>query len=673
MGNNQFISAGSGRQLQCSGLDWAVLSLSPLPMLLLSSHAPHWFSFHIFEALVLLAVAISMSASYFMQRSIALSRTTGLAAIILIYALSFPMMNLNPFYTFLANILFIGLLFFILDAFTGHVVKRERDINKLYCNRAKVSAGVQSVVLFLAMLSTISLKGFGLFVLVMSFTVAQSAFIIWSYRIRIFRNIVVGGVFILFGLAVALLNLDDSTLVLFLMNIITAFLIFFDQRHDASAGFWWEAIIYHPARILFTSFFILCFFGTFLLLLPASSVHGVSLIDAAFTSVSAVCVTGLIVLDTPNDFTLFGQGVILMLIQLGGLGIMTLTTIAIHSLGKRISLKHEAVLTRITDTDHQTLITSLSLILKYTFIFEGIGFALLAVCFIADGDSLGSALWRGLFTSVSAFCNAGFALQSDSLIGYNSNSPLLCTVAILITAGGVAPAVALLLPAWIKREKIPLTAYIAISVSLIMIVLGTLMILVFEWSASLTGLGFGDKLLNAFFQSVTLRTAGFNSVELSNISSPAMLVMLIFMFIGGSPGGTAGGVKTTSIAVLILTFWANITGKNEILINKRRVAGGAVNKAVTVIISGFIVWLIALLMLEITQQIPVRELIFEVTSAIGTVGLSIGGTARLDEIGKIIIILTMFAGRIGAVTLFAFMGKNSSTGTEYLKENITLT
>jgi trk system potassium uptake protein len=184
---------------------------------------------------------------------------------------------------------------------------------------------------------------------------------------------------------------------------------------------------------------------------------------------------------------------------------------------------------------------------------------------------------------------------------------------------------------------------------------GTLCFLVFEWNSSLSALSFMDKLHNAWFQSVTLRTAGFNSVDISGVLAPTFLVMLSFMFIGGSPGGTAGGVKTTTIGVLAMTFWASITGHNEVIARNRRIPQSIINRAITVVGSGVLVWFTAVLALQITQQLPARDLIFEVTSALGTVGLSLGATPYLDGIGKIIIILTMFVGRIGPMTLFTLL------------------
>ncbi len=419
---------------------------------------------------------------------------------------------------------------------------------------------------------------------------------------------------------------------------------------------WWQPFLNHPARVLITTFLGLCLVGTLLLQLPWASTKGhIAFVDAAFTSVSAVCVTGLTVLDTPNDFTLLGQWFIIILIQLGGLGIMTISTVALHVMGKRLSLRQERLLTTLTETSHSDLIGSLVMIVRFTLLTELVGAAFLTSCFLMAGDSLPLALWRGLFTSVSAFCNAGFALQSDNLIAYQGSPLILHAVAALIILGGLAPATCLLLPAWLRGRAIPLAPRIALLTSAALLLAGTVCFLVFEWDGAMAGLSFGDKFHNAWFQSATLRTAGFNSVDISGVVEPTFLIMLAFMFIGGSPGGTAGGIKTTTIGVLSLTFWASVTGHNEVISGNRRIPQSTINRAITVVGSGIVIWFFALLGLQITQQLPARDLAFEVTSALGTVGLSLGATPHLDEIGKIIILLTMFIGRIGPMTLFTLL------------------
>jgi trk system potassium uptake protein TrkH len=276
--------------------------------------------------------------------------------------------------------------------------------------------------------------------------------------------------------------------------------------------------------------------------------------------------------------------------------------------------------------------------------------------FYTAGDTGSQAVWRGIFTAVSAFCNAGFALQSDSLMSWHTTPAVLHIVATLIIFGGMAPATSLVIPKWLAGRQVPIPARIALIASIVLLFLGTVFIMAFEWGGLLAGLSVSDKIQNAWFQSVTLRTAGFNSLDIAGIAHPTFLLMIAFMFIGGSPGGTAGGVKTTTIGILAMTFFANITNRREVVLQNRRIRAVTVFRAVTIVGAGLLLWFGVVLMLEVTQpQIRVRDLIFEATSALGTVGLSTGATGLLDEIGKIIIIIAMFCGRIGPVTLFMLL------------------
>ncbi|MBF0413204.1 MAG: potassium transporter TrkH [Desulfamplus sp.] len=460
-----------------------------------------------------------------------------------------------------------------------------------------------------------------------------------------------------------------------ILSLITLFVLPIPRVIPEHYWQWWEMFLSHPARVLLTTFMGLCIIGTVLLSLPVSAgKNGVQVLDAAFTSVSAVCVTGLVVLDTPNDFSITGQIFIILLIQLGGLGIMTITTVGLHAIGRRLSLRQERLMTTITETDHKDLIVSLVVILKFTFITEGLGTLILALIFYQRGDSLGQALWQGGFTAISAFCNAGFALQTSNLVPYQTSPLILHTVALLIILGGIAPATCLIIPRWLSGKNIPVSPYIALITTSVLLISGTLFILAFDWNGVLSGLSIIDKIHNAWFQSVTLRTAGFNSVDIAGISDSTLLVMICLMFIGGSPGGTAGGVKTTTIGILVLTFWANITNHKSVVIQNLRIQSRIIYRAITIVASGMMTWVVMVLMLEITQQIPVRDIIFEVTSAMGTVGLSTGATMHLDEIGKIIIMLTMFSGRVGPVTLFMLLsGERNDNPSRYQNAKISLT
>lgn len=469
----------------------------------------------------------------------------------------------------------------------------------------------------------------------------------------------------------------DLSITILISALITILVLPPSEAVQTSYDQWWEMFLNHPARMLLTTFMVLSILGTTLLILPVSAAHNtINIVDAAFTSVSAVCVTGLIVVDTPKEFSVTGQIFILLLIQLGGLGIMSITTVGMHAMGRRLTLRHERLLTNMTDTDHKDLIRSLITILKFTFKAEAIGALLLSLLFYQTGDSVGQSIWRGGFTAVSAFCNAGFALQSDNLIPYNNHPLILHTVALLIISGGIAPATTLLIPKWISGNPIPVASYIALITTAILLVSGTLFILVFDWNGVLLNFSVADKIHNAWFQSVTLRTAGFNSVDIAGVAPPTLLVMICFMFIGGSPGGTAGGVKTTTVGILAMTFWTNITNNKSVVIRNRRVQSRIIYRAVTIVVSAVVTLLVMVLMVEVTQQIPASDVIFEVTSALGTVGLSTGATMHLDEIGKIIIMITMFVGRIGSVTIFMLLSEERNTHknpSRYQNAKISLT
>lgn len=430
------------------------------------------------------------------------------------------------------------------------------------------------------------------------------------------------------------------------------------ERRD----WWWDFLLTHPAWVMFLTFFLLAFCGTLLLLIPGiSRISGsISVIDAAFTSVSAVCVTGLTVLDTGRDFTLVGQLAILLLIQLGGLGIMSIATVALGIIGRRLTLHQEYLMSSITDIEQHNLFDALLLVFRFTFSVEAIGAVVLTVLFLSEGVPFDKALFEGCFTAVSGFCNAGFSLQSNNLIAYQNSPAILATVGILIVLGGLAPATSLLIPAWLQGRTIPAAARMTLLTTVILILIGSLLILLFEWNGALAGLNIVDKFSNAVFQSVTLRTAGFNSIDLVEIAAPTVIIMVLLMFIGGSPGSTAGGIKTTTVAVLAAAFWSNITNHSEVTIFNRTISNKIVFRAMTIVVAAFLLLLVTSMMLVITQSASAGKLIFEAASALGTVGLTIGATAELDAMGKVIVMLAMFAGRIGPVTLFMLLNDGST-------------
>lgn len=432
---------------------------------------------------------------------------------------------------------------------------------------------------------------------------------------------------------------------------------------DSDAQLWWlDAILVDPSRTLVATFLFGGVVGGFLLALPIASQTNASigLLDALFTSFSAICVTGLIVVDTPTVFSSFGQAILLVVIQVGGLGIMTFSTAAILLMGKRMSLKHEITAAALLQTQSRDQMKAmLGRVLMVTAIVEGLGAVLLTAGFWAHGDTFGTALWRGVFTSISAFCNAGFALQTDSLVPYQTNPFVLVTISLLIVIGGLGPVVVTDMWRWRPGKSLGLQSRLVLWTTAILLVVPSVLFLALEWRQTLASMGILDRVTNAWFQSVTMRTAGFNSIDLAAMVPASYSIMLLLMFIGGSPGSTAGGAKTTTMAVLALQLRSVIRGEDHAEVFGFRLADVTTRRAMGVAFMGFLAFLTTLLALQTTQNIGLREVVFETISALGTVGLSIGATAQLDEIGKVIVMFAMFAGRVGPLTLLMFLGSRA--------------
>lgn len=651
------------------------MALSPCPLALsfigLASEYPQSWRLIIS---VLAAISCFGCALTIFRRPL-LGKVFGAGAAIASYMTAFPYISRSPFAALTGSVGLVFVAAILLD-FDTRTTGERNNHGERCLHRARWAALTVPAVVVASLLLELSASSPAVYIVAASSLIAQSLFLHWAINIRSKRRIALAAMGI--GTIVLLLLWPSATSAAGMVcGISLTSLVVMPRQLSIieREDHWWDILVNHPGRILFTTFFLLCMAGSLLLTLPGSTEKGtIELIDAIFTSVSAVCVTGLIVLDTPRDFTLIGQMFILLLIQLGGLGIMSITTVALHAMGRRLSLKHERLLASMTDTSHQDLIRALATILKFTLFAEGLGALSLTMLFYAAGDHFSQAFWRGLFTAVSAFCNAGFALQTESLIPYQTHPFVLHIVAGLIVFGGMAPATSLTVSRWVVGKPVPISARIALNTTVVLLLTGTFFVLAFEWNGILGGLSIVDKIQNAWFHSVTLRTAGFNSVDITNISSPTFLVMIAFMFIGGSPGGTAGGVKTTTIGILAMTFWANVTNQNQIITQHRRIHSKTIYRAVTVLVSGVAIWFIVVLMLQITQGISSRDLIFEATSAIGTVGLSTGATPLLDEIGKVIIIIAMFAGRIGPITLFMLLhDEQAVSDTRHPVESVSIT
>lgn len=424
-----------------------------------------------------------------------------------------------------------------------------------------------------------------------------------------------------------------------------------------------------PPQIIIFSFLITILIGASLLSLPQSASNGISIgiVDAFFTATSATCVTGLIVKDTGSDFSQFGQLVILLLLQIGGLGIMTLSTFFAILLGRKLTIRENVVIKGALDRHSiEGLKTLILYILGITFFIEAIGAILLYNRF--------GSIYPSIFHSISGFCNAGFSLNAASFVKYRQDVYVNIVMTALIILGGIGFIVLIDIPKFFRwgfrrlflksREdimhlvsRISLQTKIVLSVTAILLFLGGAVFFLLENHKILYGLGFKDKILMSFFQSVTSRTAGFNTVAIRNLSAPTLFFLIILMFIGASPGSTGGGIKTCTLGVLVAGAWGMIKNRDNIQIFKRSIPKSVFRKAV--MIAGLAVtWIVVFTMLlsfteDRNEAMPnyFLRILFEVTSAFGTVGLSTGVTPILSSFGKVLIMLTMFVGRLGPLTL----------------------
>ncbi len=418
-----------------------------------------------------------------------------------------------------------------------------------------------------------------------------------------------------------------------------------------------------PAVAFVLVFVLLIVLGTGLLLLPRSTPAGqpLSVLDAAFTATSAVCVTGLIVRDTGTGFTPFGHAVILVLIQLGGIGIMSLTAALGLLLGRGIGVRESSLLREVFQVPMLSEVgRMIRFIIVMTFSLEAIGTVALYIGLDGAVPDGGSRLFVAVFHSVSAFCNAGFSTYSDSLVGLNERPLVMGTVSGLLIVGGLGFGVVAQLIAWFRGRslrlhgrdyRLGLHGRTVLVASAILLLGGTALLLAMEWNHSLAGEPFLARLGQAFFQSATCRTAGFNSMDLNSLAPASIFLMIILMFIGGAPGGTAGGVKVTAVAIV----WANLRsisrGLSRVRLGKRELDPVHVQRALLVLSTGLVVAVIALFVLLATENRPFLTTAFEVFSALGTVGLSLGLTSVLSPAGRVVIMVLMFIGRLGPLTL----------------------
>jgi trk system potassium uptake protein TrkH len=420
-----------------------------------------------------------------------------------------------------------------------------------------------------------------------------------------------------------------------------------------------------PALLLVASFALAIAMGTLFLSFPSASGGApVSPLDALFTATSASCVTGLIVLNTPVDFSHFGHTVIMLLIQFGGLNIMVLSAFTALLLGQRLGLSGERAFSHVLDLPLERSAQRVAaFIVLATLATEAAGASLLAATFMRHGRDIGEAIWLGAFHSVSAFCNAGFSLQSDSLVPFRNDPLHLLTMCALITLGGLGFSV--LGAGWALMRGRPHRGFsvqvrLVLWASLFLVALGTVWFAAAEWHGALEGLAARDKLANALLQTVTLRTAGFNSVNMALLHPATLLMMMLFMFIGAAPGGTGGGIKVTTGSVLLGAIPAIVQGRSRVVIFRRTVPLETVYRSAAIAVIAGLVAFGGTALILMTHAIAFKECLFEVLSALGTVGLSLGATRELNPFGKLVIIAVMFIGRVGPLTLALLLGRASA-------------
>jgi trk system potassium uptake protein len=419
-----------------------------------------------------------------------------------------------------------------------------------------------------------------------------------------------------------------------------------------------------PVRILAIGFAVVIFAGAVLLSLPISSIDGAStsFIDSLFTSTSAVCVTGLAVLDTGTHWNYFGKTIILLLIEIGGLGFMSFATLIALILGKKITLRERLVMQEAMNSFNlQGLVKMVRYILTFTFSIQLIGALILSTQFVPI-YGLGKGIYFGIFHSVSAFCNAGFDLVGNfrSLTTFAENPVIILTIAALIIIGGLGFAVWSDIYSYREIKKLSLHSKLVIVTTTLLLIIGWVLMILFEINnpTTLGPMSFKGKLINSLFASVTPRTAGFNSISTSDMTTPGRLLTIILMFIGGSSGSTAGGIKTTTFSIIILTVIAIIKGKEDTEVFEKRITNDIVRRAFVITALASILVISVSMLLSITEPGASFEYIFyEATSAFGTVGLTLGLTTKLSLMGKIILSFTMYCGRLGPLTLALALAK----------------
>ena len=439
-----------------------------------------------------------------------------------------------------------------------------------------------------------------------------------------------------------------------------------------------------PTRILFLGYIVIIGIGSGLLCLPFATTAGeISWVDAVFTATSATSITGLIVLDTPHDFTLFGQLVILGLIQIGGIGYMTIAAMLVLILGRRIGMQERRLLQEAMHLmSPEGILRFMLQVVKVTLCVEGIGAVLLAVRFWEDFEPA-YAVYYGIFHAISAFNNAGFTLFSNSLGTYQRDLLVNSVAMFLIITGGIGFLVYDNIVSVVRKQHLRLSVHtkMVLSTTAVLIVMGTLVVLLFEHAnpKTLGMLSWPEKVLVAGFQAVSGRTAGFGTVDISLLTDSTLYFVVFLMFIGGSPGSTGGGIKTTTFGTIVMALWATMRGYRDVMVFYRRIPSDIVTKAFYLAGLAITFISVATLVLAFVEQHDFLETLFEVTSAAATVGISTGDgashslSATFSDEGKLLIALLMLIGRIGPLAIsIAIVGGSQQMRFRYAEEKIVI-
>lgn len=438
----------------------------------------------------------------------------------------------------------------------------------------------------------------------------------------------------------------------------------------------YERIVKNAPLFLGMSFLVVILIGATLLSLPIASVDGnsVGFINAFFTASSATAVTGLVVANTATQWTMFGKVVIITLIQIGGLGTITLFSIATVLLGKKVSLQQRLLV------KEQLNITSMSGIVKWviyvtkiTFLIEFIGALLLSFSLIPK-YGFKTGVWYSIFHAISAFCNAGFDLFGDSIVSYSGDIYINMIICGLVIMGGLGFLVYMDIYNSKNFRNLKMHSKVVISVSVFLLIIGTVATLLIEYNNSLSigDFGFGHKVLASFFQSTVTRTAGFNSIDIGQVHDATAIIYIFLMFIGGSPASTAGGLKTTTFAVMVFSTIGMVRGEHDIVIFNRKIDKEVILRALAITIVCISLVVIVTMAIAIVEhdRFDSLDILFETVSAFGTVGMSRGITPHLSDISKIILGFTMFIGRVGPTTIAVGLMKTKPSSIKYASGKI---